>query len=185
MKIKEENYIRELKKHNEKALDYLIERYGGLLASIIKKHLYSMKDRQEECLNDVLMGIWENIGYFDETKNSFKNWIAGIARYKSMDYLRKYLKDLQQVSWDEVVIQEEDQALEQLLNAELSEELEMMLDCLKPQDQELFRKLFFEGKEAEEVSLETGIKKEVIYNRVSRGKKRIRQKCSHMKGVQL
>lgn len=93
MKINENNYITELQKHNEKALLYVIDRYGGLLNSIIAKHLYAIKDCREECLNDVFLSIWDNICCFDAKKSSFKNWIAGIARYKSIDYLRKYIKE--------------------------------------------------------------------------------------------
>ena len=42
MKINEENYIRELKQHNESALSYIIERYGGLVKSIVRKNLYAL-----------------------------------------------------------------------------------------------------------------------------------------------
>lgn len=176
MKINDKNFVSELKKHNEKALLFCIDQYAGLLNSIVRKHLYSMEDRQGECLNDIFLAIWENIDCYDETQNSFKNWIAGIARYKAVDYLRKYLTDHQNVSWDEVVVSEEDQALEALLNQELSDELEMILSFLTPTDREIFLKLFYEGKEADEVSQEMGMKKEVLYNHVSRGKRRLRRK---------
>ncbi|KAJ53721.1 RNA polymerase sigma-70 factor [Clostridium tetanomorphum DSM 665] len=43
MKINEENFIRYLKKKNEKALDYIIDVYGGLIKSIVKKHLYNLE----------------------------------------------------------------------------------------------------------------------------------------------
>ncbi|MDO5422350.1 MAG: sigma-70 family RNA polymerase sigma factor [Eubacteriales bacterium] len=176
MKINDQNFIKELKKHNEKALLFCIDRYAGLLNSIVSKHLYSMKDRQGECLNDIFLAIWENIEFYDETKNSFQNWIAGIARYKSIDYLRKYLTERQEVNWEDVVLSEEDQALETLLEQELSEELEMILGCLSPTDREIFLKLFYEEKTPDEVSQEMGMKKETLYNHISRGKRRIRRK---------
>jgi RNA polymerase sigma-70 factor (ECF subfamily) len=62
-----------------------------------------------------------------------------------------------------------------MLEQELSEETEAMLNCLKPQDRELFQRLFLEEQDVDTVSRETGMKKEVIYNRVSRGKKKIRK----------
>ena len=49
-----------------------------------------------------------------------------------------------------------------------------MLDCLNETDRGIFLKLYMEEKDLDEVSAETGLKKEVIYNRLSRGKKRIR-----------
>ena len=185
MKIDESNFIRQIYKKNEKALLYVIEQYGGLLHSIVRKHLYSFPDLQEECLNDILMAIWENIGSFDESKNTFKNWAAAIARYKSLDYLRKHLSDLQNTSWEELdtFVVSTDDSIEEITNRELSEELEVMLSCLKPADRELFLKLFYEEREIDEISQETGQKREVIYNRISRGKKRIREHYTHVKGV--
>lgn len=185
MKINETNFVTQLYKKNEKALLYVIDQYGGLLHSIVQKHLYSFPDMQEECLNDILMAIWENISSFDVSKNTFKNWAAAIARYKSMDYLRKYLKDLQNTSWEEldVFVASTDDSIEQITNRELSEELEVMLSCLSPSDRELFLKLFYEERGIDEISQETGQKREIIYNRVSRGKKRIREHYSRVKGV--
>ena len=78
-------------------------------------------------MNDVLMAIWDNIQYYDPDKSSFQNWIAGIARYKSVDYLRRYLKDLNNQSWEEGMVKEEAGEQMELLEEELSEETESML----------------------------------------------------------
>ena len=82
MKINEENFIIQLRKRNENALDYVIDNYGWIIKSIVKKHLYNLQSVQDECINDVLMGIWNNITTFDENKSEFKNWVAGIAKFK-------------------------------------------------------------------------------------------------------
>lgn len=168
------NFLIRLKKHDEHALEFVIEEYGGLLLAIIRKHLYCLPGMQEECMNDVLFKIWKHIGQFDETKSSFKNWIAGIARYQSIDYLRKYKKSLEEVSLEDVCEGKEDEDLLRLLETEISEEVENILSCLSDEDKTLFLKLFYEEKDTEQVSLEMGIKKENIYNRVSRGKRKIR-----------
>lgn len=183
MKINEKNYITELQNHNEKALLYVIDRYGDLLNSIIAKHLYALKDHREECLNDVFLSIWENISCFNATKSSFQNWIAVIARYKSIDYLRKYLQDRELQDIDSLVIAVEDTTDAALLNKELSDEISMMLSCLKPRDKDLFLKLFYEGKDIGEIAEETGEKRELLYNRLSRARKQIRKKFIGEKGV--
>ena len=64
MKVNENNYIRELRNRNEKALDYIIDNYGWIIKSIVKKHLYNLHSVQEECINDILLGIWNNIREF-------------------------------------------------------------------------------------------------------------------------
>lgn len=49
MKIGKKNYIKQLRLHNEKALAYVIDEYGGLLMSVIRKHLFYLPEKQEEC----------------------------------------------------------------------------------------------------------------------------------------
>ena len=46
MKIGAKNYIKQLRLHNEKALAYVIDEYGGLLMSVIRKHLFYLPERQ-------------------------------------------------------------------------------------------------------------------------------------------
>lgn len=106
MKITEKNYIQQLQLHNEEALIYVIDMYGGLLKAVIRKHLFTMPHKQEECMNDVLLSIWEHAASFDDKKNSFKNWAAAIARYEAIDYLRKYKRDLEQLCMDDVTAAE-------------------------------------------------------------------------------
>ncbi len=124
MKINEENFIIQLRRKNEKALDYVIDNYGWIIKSIVKKHLYNLQSVQAECINDVLMGIWNNIDTFDENKSDFKNWVAGIAKFKSIDYKRKYLKGLEYENIDDLNISVSDSTYEILKN-ELSLEVEV------------------------------------------------------------
>ena len=173
MKINEENFIIQLRKRNEKALDYVIDTYGWIIKSIVKKHLYNLQSVQDECINDVLMGIRNNITTFDENKSEFKNWIAGIAKFKSIDYKRKYLKGLEYENIDDLNISVSESTYE-ILENELSLEVEEMLNCLNEKDRDLFYKLYVEEIEVNKISEETGMKRDAIYNRVSRAKKKIR-----------
>lgn len=67
------------------------------------------------------------------------------------------------------------------IEQEFSEETQQMLSCLKPKDRELFLKLYIDEENMEEVSRSTGLTKPVIYNRLSRGKKRIRNQFTQMR----
>lgn len=173
MKINEENFIIQLRKRNEKALDYVIDNYGWIIKSIVKKHLYNLQSVQDECINDVLIGIWNNIDTFDENKSEFKNWVAGIAKFKSIDYKRKYLKGLEYENIDDLNISVSESTYK-ILENELSLEVEEMLNCLNEKDRDLFYKLYVEEIEVNKISEETGMKRDAIYNRVSRAKKKIR-----------
>ena len=174
MRITEKNFIAQLKMKNEKAIDYILKEYGWIIKSTTNKHLYNLKHVQDECINDILMAVWSNIDSFDENRSEFKNWIAGVSKYKCLDYKRKYLKDLLYENIDDLNISIGDNTYQEVVKKELDENLQEILSCLKNEDKELFLKLYVEEKDMVEVSKETGMKREVIYNRISRGKRKIK-----------
>ena len=55
-----------------------------------------------------------------------------------------------------------------------------MLCSLSKEDRDIFKKLYFEDRDMDEVSRDTGLSKSILYNRISRGKKKIRRE---IKGV--
>lgn len=175
MKITEGNFVLQLRNRNEKALEYVIDNYGWIIKSIVKKQLYNLESHQEECINDILLGIWNNISSFDENKSTFKNWAAAISKYKTIDCRRKYLRDLENENIDYIEIAAKDDVDKEVTKKEIDKDLDELLNCLKKQDKELFLKLYVEEQEVDSISKEIGLKKEVIYNRVSRGKRKLKR----------
>ena len=94
MRVDENNYIKELKRGNEDALNFIIDIYLPLVKGITYKVLskYSDKQLMEECINDIFMAVWNNSKKFDGEKNNFKSWIAKISKSKAIDYYRKISK---------------------------------------------------------------------------------------------
>lgn len=175
MKIDDDNFIDQLHLKNEDALMYVIDEYGGLIKAVIRKNMSCVQLKQDECFNDVLFSIWEHIDSFRPDKNSFKNWIAAIAKYKSIDYMRKYKYELEHTASYELEgceLQSEDRT--ELLDHEISARLEELLSVLKPEDRELLIRIYANEEPVEQVSRDLHIKKSVIYNRVSRAKKKLR-----------
>lgn len=182
MKIGEKNFIHELKKKNEKALNYVIDTYGWIINAVVKKHLYNMNEAQNECVNDIFMAVWNNIEKFDEEKGEFKSWVAGIAKFKCIDYKRKYLKEMKNQNIEDMELSIPDNCSEHMIRKELQSDIRDMLNVLKEEDKELFYKIYIEEKEISDVMEETGIKRENIYNRVSRGRKKIKTAFKILQG---
>ncbi|OOB80479.1 MAG: RNA polymerase subunit sigma-70 [Epulopiscium sp. Nuni2H_MBin003] len=172
MRITENNFIEQLQKRNEDALYYVIEQYGWVIQSVVKKQLYNLENYHDDCINEILMKIWQYIDYFNADKGSFKTWVAGISKFNAIDYQRKYIKDLQQSSIDDVNI---DYAMTHIVSDNLSRSVDSLLEHLSAEDKQLFLKIYAEECKVKDVSSETGIKEEVIYNRLSRGKRKLRQ----------
>jgi len=177
MKIDNENFIQQLRLHNEDALMYVIDEYGGLLKSVITKHMPCLLEHQEECLNDVLLAIWNHSHSFHPEKNSFKNWVAAIAKYKSIDYMRKYQKELSNLSYEDSQTETVyiDHNLEASIETELSEKTQELLSCLKEPDREIFIGLYVNEEPIEIISNKLGLNKSAIYNRISRARKKLKK----------
>lgn len=163
-----------IKNRNEKGIELLINEYAPLLKAIVKKHLYNLPQYHEECINDVYLGIWNNIASFNKEKNILKNWIAAITKYKAIDYKRKYLKTLEFIDISKIDIESDFTIEKEVLKNELENELEEILNNLNTLDKKLFIKLFVEEESIKDVSDELNIKPSVLYNRVSRGKNKLR-----------
>lgn len=181
MKITEQNFVRQMELGNEKALEYAMLHYGGLVKSVVHRYLCALTQYEEECINDVFLAVWEHISSFLPEKNSFANWIAGIARIKALDCKRRYASRLLESGWEAAEYTQGCEPFEKAaqIQEEFSEETQQMLSCLKPCDQELFRRLYVEEQSIDEVSADIGMSKPVIYNRLSRAKKKLRQRYPH------
>lgn len=163
--------IKYIKKKNPKGMDMLIDNYGGIITSVVRNHLGILINYEEECVNDVLLSIWQSIEGYDKDKNTFKNWICAIAKYKSINYRKKYLTKYEQTEINnEIYYIDKD-----LIQLEVNEDVEDILRCLNSKDKELFIKYYIEGYELEEIAKENQTNVTNLYNRLSRGRKKIKK----------
>lgn len=158
-------------KKNERAFEEIIRLYGGLIKAIVRRHLCNMVMWQDDCINDILLSVWLNIKSYDPDRSSLKNWIAAVARYRCIDFKRKYIREAAG-SLDETI--KDKKAELDLMEHEMREEISSLLSQLSPEDRDIFIKRYFRDETIEEISASEGIKPSCIYNRLSRGRKRLR-----------
>ncbi len=167
--------IKYIKKKNPKGMDMLIDNYGGIITSVVRNHLGILINYEEECVNDVLLSIWQSIEGYDKDKNTFKNWICAIAKYKSINYRKKYLTKYEQTEINnEIYYIDKD-----LIKLEINEDVEDILRCLNSKDKELFIKYYIEGYELEEIAKENQTNVTNLYSRLSRGRKKIKKTLNY------
>ncbi|MDE6625112.1 MAG: sigma-70 family RNA polymerase sigma factor [Lachnospiraceae bacterium] len=172
--ITEKNYIRQLLKGNEDALMYVVDNYGGLVKFIAHKYLYRCPEDEKECINDVFLSVWQNIAYYDETKNSFKNWVAVITKYKAINILKKQLNRIEEIAIDNIELVSEETAEREIMENIISEETEQMLSCLSEQDRGILIKCYAEDINIDEIGKLYNLKPASVYSRISRAKKKLR-----------
>lgn len=166
--------IKSIKNRDEKGMHLLIDKYGSLVKSVIYKHSYGYDSFHDECFNDCLLAVWENIDQFDEEKGSFKNWLCAIARYKALNLVRKNKKAMSNSEFEEdKVINTEDNVQK---NFEIQEDIEDFLSCLSKEDRDIFLYLFYKGLTVGEVSEIYNLSQDTIYKRISRGRSKMKEK---------
>ncbi|WP_276886948.1 sigma-70 family RNA polymerase sigma factor [Anaerococcus lactolyticus] len=172
--MNEEKIIQGIKNRDEKSLRAFIDSYGPVMKTSIYKVLTFNENVRMEVLNDSVLAVWDNIDSFDPARSSFKNRCAGVARYKAIDALRKEIRH-KSVDLDEV---------SPYLSTDYDisiDETEEILKVLDEKDREIFRKLFLEGYSYDDLAKVYDISKAGLYNRVARGKKKIKEEIQNEK----
>lgn len=170
--------VREMKRENTQAMEWLIARYGDTLKSVISYHMrYCQRDDREDCLNEVLFAIWQNIHSFRQDKGTLQNWIAGVAKFSSMAYARKLFNRRKNEMPDGMEKMDEGakEDVYRFFEEELSEETEMLLQCLKPVERELILAYYMKECPIDELAAKYKIKEKSVYKRLERAKKKIQR----------
>ncbi len=152
-------------KGDQKAFGLLVERYGGLIKAIANYHLRATP-YAEECVNDCLFAVWRNIGRWDSGKNTLKNWIGAVCKYKCLDYLRRHYRDGCLCELTEDIPAEEPEDVRRLA--------EELLEGLNPEDRRLFYDHYINGESVVDIAERTGDRPDRLYNRLSLGRKKLR-----------
>ena len=167
--------INGLRNQDTKFLDLLIDGYGKLIYAVINNILDRSQNKNDidECFDDILLNIWYNIDCFDESKGVFKNWIISIAKFKAIDYKRKSSKSLSDVDINSTDIAESSNIEEELTLKEEYEELFKLIDKLNEIDRNIFINKYINEESISEISKDLNLSPDYIYNRISRGKKKL------------
>ena len=170
--------IKYIKKKNPKGMDILIENYSGIITSVVRRHLGVLNNYEEECVSDVLFSVWESIDGYEKEKNSFKNWVCAIAKYKSINYRKKYLAKIETIDMTNEIYYID----KELLKSEIEEDVNDILSCLKNEDKELFINYYIEGYKLEELAIKNRTTIANLHSRLSRGRKKIRKNIEILGG---
>ncbi len=162
---------------SERAFEELCRLYGGLIRSVVRYHLRNMTHYAEECENDVLLAIWRNIDRFDPNRNSLKNWIGAVAKYRAINYKRKYIREMLENGLTEDIAGAQ-AADARILAEEARGEIESLLSGLSGADRDIFVRRFILEQPVSEIAAAKGKQPSWIYNRLSRGRKVLKVKWS-------
>lgn len=183
LKVNKENFVQGIKDKDSKALEYVVDTYSNLVFKIIYNVLNSRFHSQyaEECANDVFWGVWENIDSFDEEKGNFKNWIAAISKYRAIDCKRKLYNQSTDKPIEDYILSNETDVEELLVSKENNKELFQAIESLKEEDKEIFIRRYFLDEEIEKIAKSFGVERNLVDQRLSRGRRFLREKLILLK----
>lgn len=168
------NYIDRLKAGREEALYEVYDIYIPLVKGITKNVLGTFNDEGmiDECVNDAFLAVWNNIKKFKGGEAEFKKWIATIAKFKSIDYYRKKIKESKVIlenldGYDNDIIDND-------IASEKIRELMELINSLDDIDRKVFILKFFLGEKSEEIARRFNLTKSSVDSRIYRSKKKIR-----------
>lgn len=163
-------------------VEYILNQYGSLLKGVLINNLYDKAECWEECLNDVLLAVWNNWERFSLIEEENRaGWLCAIAKYKAIDLLRRESRNKDKVlslqeGW--VVSEMERQYCQRCNFAPIdnsAEELDKLLTCLSPEDKALFFRRYIHEDSIDEIMKETGLSRDNVYQRLSRGRKKLKK----------
>jgi len=170
LRVTEVNVVQQIKLKNEDCIPYVLKTYGGLLNAIIRKYLQGNQQDIEECIADVLVSIWFHIDSFDSTKNEFRQWIAAIAKYRAIDYVRKSEKSKQNLNKFEF----DERISSQPISKQIEFDMSSLLNELNDTERTIFEKYYIEGVPSKEIANEFKTKESWVHNKLSRGRKKLK-----------
>lgn len=181
MSCTEKNYIDRLKKGKEDALEFIVDKYLGLVKSAVYKVLSPLERDGiiEECINDVFLSVWNNTDKFTGEEVDFKKWIYKIAKFKAIDYYRKEVKN-SDVSLEDKEITTSRLVEDEIITIENRNELIKLINTLQPLDREIFTMKFFLGVKSEDIAKKFKMSRTAIDNRIYRGKKLLSKQATRL-----
>ncbi|MER1956746.1 MAG: sigma-70 family RNA polymerase sigma factor [Solibacillus sp.] len=160
----DEKIISLIKSKQEKGIKLLLEQYGGLMKAIALKYLAGRPQELEETMADMTIAIWYHIDDFDPDKNTFKNWVAAIAKFKAIDALRKIERAVPTAELQDSIPQQERDEID----------WQTALANLPFEERQLFESYYFKGQSTNEIATQLHVKPSWVHNKLSRTRKKLK-----------
>ncbi len=182
--MKDDVLLKLIKKHPERGLSALMERYMGLVCTVVKgvfcAYTCFSDEDIEECASDVFYEFYKNIENFRPENGSIKSYLCAIAKHKSIDIVRKRAAENTFVSLDSdeefLQIAGDFTVEENFFGAEERKMLFAEIKSLGEPDSEIIVRKFFLREPTKEVAERLGLSAANVDVRTHRALRKLREK---------
>ncbi|MGF1993307.1 sigma-70 family RNA polymerase sigma factor [Enterococcus casseliflavus] len=173
-KVQDEEIIERIKKKDYAGLEELLAVYGDSMLRTIHSVLsqpHEVSERQDVA-NEVFYEVWQKIAAYQPERSRLITWLLLISRSRAIDHKRK----LNKRSLEEKPVDEQELAIEE---SPLTKETFLcFIEDLEALDQRIFLLYYFYQESPETIAEQTDLNVSAIYNRLSRGRKRLKERMN-------
>ncbi|MBE6169341.1 MULTISPECIES: sigma-70 family RNA polymerase sigma factor [Enterococcus] len=173
-KVQDKEIIERIKKKDYAGLEELLAVYGDSMLRTIHSVLsqpHEVSERQDVA-NEVFYEVWQKIAAYQPERSRLITWLLLISRSRAIDHKRK----LNKRSLEEKPVDEQELAIEE---SPLTKETFLgFIEDLEALDQRIFLLYYFYQESPETIAEQTDLNVSAIYNRLSRGRKRLKERMT-------
>jgi len=173
-KVQDEEIIERIKKKDYAGLEELLAVYGDSMLRTIHSVLsqpHEVSERQDVA-NEVFYEVWQKIAAYQPERSRLITWLLLISRTRAIDHKRK----LNKRSLEEKPVDEQELAIEE--SPLTKENFLCFIEDLEALDQRIFLLYYFYQESPETIAEQTDLNVSAIYNRLSRGRKRLKERMT-------
>lgn len=172
--MQDEEIIERIKKKDYAGLEELLAVYGDSMLRTIHSVLsqpHEVSERQDVA-NEVFYEVWQKIAAYQPERSRLITWLLLISRSRAIDHKRK----LNKRSLEEKPVDEQELAIEE--SPLTKENFLCFIEDLEALDQRIFLLYYFYQESPETIAEQTDLNVSAIYNRLSRGHKRLKERMT-------
>ena len=159
---------------DESGITELNTRYGPLMRYIISPILEDEQDR-EECLSEVAMKVWDNIGSFDPEKGSFTAWLTAITRNAALNMARNSAKRSSLTELPADGASGEPSPEETFEKAEQMRALRAAINRLDNKDRIIIYRKYYYLQSTAKIAAELGMSERAVEGRLYRARHKLKE----------
>ena len=159
---------------DESGITELNTRYGPLMRYIISPILEDEQDR-EECLSEVAMKVWDNIGSFDPEKGSFTAWLTAITRNTALNMARSSAKRSSLTELPADGASGEPSPEETFEKAEQMRALRAAINRLDNKDRIIIYRKYYYLQSTAKIAAELGMSERAVEGRLYRARHKLKE----------
>ena len=159
--------------HDERGMEALLRKYGGLIRYVVRGIVEDAHDA-EECVSDVLLAMWQKAAGYSPERGSLKAYITAASRNAAISRSKAGKKrSVLEAELTDDCSEASETPESELLRREKAEKLKTAFGRLSGQERELFYRKYYYMQSMSRIAAEMGLSERAAEGRLYRIRKRL------------